>query len=187
MAWIEKAFEEQMTPHIDGIYYKLFSNLVDIKRSSRDTQTDEKILFMDRHLAIDTFLSFKDGTVLTLQEKTRQRYYHDTFGADFTFEYYNDPATKDEGEWFKLAAQLYFYGYANGSEDGYYKYWIIDVPKLRLHLKNNIGIQQLESRYLRHNKPPAKASFFAVPFSIISDDCILYASDRPKAIVKIGA
>ena len=172
MAWSEKSFEESMTPHIDAIYRGLFSGLTEIRRSDRNTQTDAKILFMDKELAIDTFLHFKDGTILTLQEKTRRREYAKY--NDFTFEYYNDPRTKDEGEWFKLAAQLYFYGYANGELDGYYKFWIVNIPKLRVFLKRNVGIKQLESKYLRSNKPPAKANFFAIPFSIIDNDCIMY-------------
>ena len=166
-----------MTPHIDTIYHRLFRNLTDIHRSSRDTETDERISFMDRELAIDTFLYFNDGTILTLQEKTRKKAILERFGADFTFEYYNDPRTKDKGEWFKLAAQMYFYGYANANIDGYEKFWLLNVPKLRLFLKNNIGISTLESKYLRQNVPPAKANFFAVPFRIISSDCIMYASD----------
>ena len=176
MAWAEKNFEESMTPHIDAIYRGLFSKLVSVIRNDRENQTDSKLLFMDKELAIDTFLHFKDGTVLTLQEKTRKRYYADKFGEDFTFEYYNDPRTGDEGEWFKLAAQFYFYGYAEGDLNGYYKYWIVNVPKLRLFLKNIVGIRELERRYLRRNKPPAKANFFAIPFSIIPSDCILHAA-----------
>ena len=185
--WAEKNFEESMTPHIDNIYRGLFSNLTEIKRSSRDTETDEKILFMDRHLAIDTFLYFKDGTLITFQEKTRKKSILDAYGADFTFEYYNDPRTKDEGEWFKLAAQLYFYGYANDNLSGYSRFWIVNIPKLRLFLKNKIGIQQLESRYLKYNKPPAKANFFAIPFDIIADDCIMYDSTKYAVQVKFGS
>ena len=180
MAWHEKDFEERMTPHIDAIYRSLFSNLTEIKRSNRDSPDDDKILFMDKELAIDTFLHFRDGTVLTFQEKTRRKSILDRFGADFTFEYYNDPSTKDEGEWFKLAAQLYFYGYASDNMTGYHRYWIVDIPKLRIFLKNKIGIQDLERRYLRFNRPPARANFFAVPFGVIDDSCIMYASETTK-------
>lgn len=127
---------------------------------------------MDKELAIDTFLYFADGSVLTLLEKTRKN--HFLKYNDFTFEYYNDPAIKDEGEWFKLAAQLYFYGFANKAETGYEKYYLINIPELRLYLKNDIGIEKLTEKHLRHNKPPAKANFFAIPFSIIPDKCIKY-------------
>jgi hypothetical protein len=113
-----------------------------------------------------------------LQEKSRKHNYlkYD----DFTFEYYNNPTTKDEGEWFKLAAQLYFYGFANKNETEYVKYYLVNVPKLRLFLKNKIGIKTLESEYLHRNTPPAKANFFAIPFKIIPDCCIMYKSDDHK-------
>jgi len=178
VAWSEKAFEESMTPHIDAIYRGLFSGLTKIVRSDRSAPADSKILFMDRELSIDTFLYFKDGTVLTLQEKTRRKNILDRFGADFTFEYYNDPITKDKGEWFKLAAQLYFYGYADEHNKGYCRFWLVNVPKLRLFLKNNIGIAELERKYLRYNKPPARANFFAVPFDVIGKECIMYAGRK---------
>ena len=180
MAWSEKNFEEKMTPHIDAIYKNTFKGLDKIVRSSRDTDTDAKIMMMDRELAIDTFLHFFDGTVITLQEKTRKNYFlrYD----DFTFEYFNDPRTLDEGEWFKLASQLYFYGFANVREDGYEKYYLVDVPKLRLFLKNKIGIERLEREFLRHNKPPAIANFFAVPFSIFrsSSDYFILCNSKYK-------
>jgi hypothetical protein len=184
MAWTEKAFEESMTPYIDRIYKGVFRNIQRIHRSNRETEKDGKIIFMDKELAIDTFLYFQDGTVLTIQEKTRKKRILDKFGADFTFEYYNDPVKLDQGEWFKLAAQLYFYGYANENMNGYSKFWIIDIPKLRIHLKNNIGIELLERKYLKQNFPPAKANFFAVPFELISNDCILCKYDSENGLTK---
>ena len=175
MAWQAKNFEEKMHPCINQIYESLFSKLLRIERSNRETTTNSKILFMDKELAIDTFLYFKDGTILTLQEKSRTSEYLKIY-EDFTFEYYNDPKTKEEGEWFKLAAQLYFYGFANESETGYVKFYLLNVPKLRLFLKNDIGIKTLEEIYLHHNRPPAKANFFAIPFKIIPDYCFMYKS-----------
>ena len=184
MAWAEKAFEEKMTPYIDRIYKGIFKNLYAIHRSDRETEQDTRILFMDRELAIDTFLYFNDGTVLTFQEKTRRKKMLERFGADFTFEYFNDPRKSEQGEWFKLAAQLYFYGYANEGMTGYDCFWIIDIAKLRLFLKNNIGIELLERKYLRQNYPPAKANFFAIPFSEIGGDCILCKYNGNEGLVK---
>ena len=172
MSWSEKNFEEKMTKHIDDIYHGLFSNLREIKRSNRDNNGDTKTMFMDKELAIDTFIHFKDGSFITLQEKTRRFSYLKY--NDFTFEYYNDPNTGEKGEWFKCAAQYYFYGYANENEDGYHKYWIIDVPKMRVHLKKKIGIKNLVKNHLQNNRPPAKANFFAIPFDKFSKDCIFY-------------
>lgn len=174
MSWKEKVFEEQMTPHIDTIYKGLFSGLQEINRSERSNNDNQKTLFMDTELGIDTILKFDDGTTLTFQEKSRKNYYlkYD----DFTFEYFNDPKTKELGEWFKLASQYYFYGFARENNIGYSKFYILKVPDFRLYLKNDIGINTLKNKYLRTNKPPAKAIFFAIPFKEIPTNCILYKS-----------
>jgi hypothetical protein len=177
MCWKEKNFEEKMSMYIDDIYKKLFKEkLLEIYRSNRNTEIDEKILFMDINMAIDTTIRMTNGSILTFQEKTR-KYKFKNYN-DFTFEYYNDPKTKDEGEWFKLAAQLYFYGYANEKEDGYYKYYFLNVTKLRTGLMRKFTILELENNFLKQNKPPAKANFFAIPFQVLSelDGVIIYES-----------
>jgi len=137
-------------------------------------------------MAIDTVLTFNDGTVITLQEKSRRNFYYDRYGEIFTFEYYNDPRVKEEGEWFKLAAQLYFYGFVNAGENGYYKFWLLDVAKLRLCLTRRVGIAQLEREYLRYNKAPAKANFFAIPFEIIGGECIMYVGGEVTGKAALG-
>lgn len=167
MIWYEKAFEEKMRPHIDDIYKKS-DGLKSINRYERDKHTTENMKVLDIDLGVDTILKYDDGSIITVQEKTR-KYYYRNFN-DFTFEYYNDPKTKSEGEWFKLAAQMYFFGYANEKENGYYKYWLIDVLKLRLFIKQNIGIDKLKIKYLHQNKPPAKANFFGIPFNLFDND-----------------
>ena len=164
MAWNEKDFEEGMTKYIDDIYYQIFGNrLIKIYRSSREKNIDKKYLFMDIELAIDTHLTFKNGSVLTFQEKSLRlsQFNH------FTFEYYNDPQNKIEGEWFKLSAQLYFCGYANKNQTGYEKYWIINVARLRTALMSRYTLKELENKFLKFNKPPAKANFFAIPFDLL--------------------
>ena len=75
MAWKEKEFEEKMRPYIDVIYQKTFKNISKILRVNREEKTNSKFMIMDRDLAIDTHLYFRDGTLLTFQEKTRQHIY----------------------------------------------------------------------------------------------------------------
>jgi len=179
MSWSEKDFEESMTPYIDAVYDDVFGNrLVSIERTDRDKESDSRLMFMDQELAIDTHLTFRNGSILTFQEKSR-RYKYYKFGPDFTFEYYNDPRTKEEGEWFKLASQLYFYGFANQNELGYYRYWIIHVARLRTQLMSRYPIHWMEENWLRQNKPPAKSNFFCIPFSVIErlDDVVLYKGE----------
>lgn len=176
MAWVEKDFEEEMTPYIDKIYKGLFKGIKSINRSNRDNKNNEVELFMDMELAIDTIIKFNDGSLITFQEKTRRNKFISY--DDFTFEYYNDPRIKEEGEWFKLTSQYYFYGYSNTNKKGYTRFYIIDVPKLRIHLKNNIGIEKLEREYLKTNRPPARSNFFAIPFEEIPNNCFLYNKKR---------
>ena len=172
MAWLDKEFEEKMSPCIDGIYKGLFSGLCKIDRSSTN---NAKNLMLDKDLAIDSILYFKDGTILTFQEKTRKNFYYQKYN-EFTFEYYNDQSKSDLGEWFKLASQFYFYGFANTEEDAYSSYHILNVPNLRLFLKNEVGINELCSKRLRGNIPPNKANFFGIPFSMFPEKCILHKS-----------
>lgn len=180
-SWKEKDFEEQMRSHIDAIYKNIWGEKLEkIERSNRDEDTG-KMLFMDKEMAIDTHLKFYDGAVITFQEKTL-RHTKLSFNQ-FTFEYYNDPEKKDEGEWFKLAAQLYFFGYANKQKTGYLKYWVVCIAKLRDELLRKYDIEELERRFLRQNHPPAKANFFAIPFSIIESfpDTILLKKDNTES------
>jgi len=46
--WVDKEFEERMQPHIDEAYRGLFTGLREISRSSRESDTDESVLFMDK-------------------------------------------------------------------------------------------------------------------------------------------
>jgi hypothetical protein len=181
--WKEKNFEEKMTPHINEIYNDLFKNKISkIIRNTNGNQ-DKELLFMDKYLGIDTQIIFKDGSKITLQEKTRKYYYFQKYN-DFTFEYYNDPKLKEQGEWFKLAAQLYFYGFSNEKETGYEKFYILDICKLRRFLTYRIGLKNLEKNYLHQNIGSAKANFFHIPFDLLrkNKNIIEFENNKPEII-----
>ena len=188
--WGEKEFEESMTPYINQIYYTIFDkenySISEIIRNNRNNSS-KAALFMDRNLAIDTHIKFKYGSSISLQEKTlhsSKRKYN-----EFTFEYYNDPPTKEKGEWFKLESQLYFFGYANEEENEYTDFWIIHVPNLRLYLQRyilEIGLSDFKHKFLRKNPPPARANFFAIPFILIeelADTLISYKWNKNEGII----
>jgi len=160
--WKEKIFEENMRTYIDEVYFHCYRGLKQIHRANREDEKDH-LRVLDIEFAVDTILEFNDGTILTFQEKTLQA--TKQFYQQFTLEYYNDPKTKEKGEWFKLAAQRYFFGYASPKKDGLLQFWMVDVPKMREYLMYDIGIEQLEKQYLRQNHPPCKANFFAIPFN----------------------
>ena len=91
-------------PIADGIYRTMFGEQVAISRMERD---DQKIL--DVKFAIDVKLTLPTGQILLGQEKFLSHTY-----ASFrsvTVEHFQNPLTKEPGDWFRLAVQFYFVGY----------------------------------------------------------------------------
>lgn len=80
----------------------------------------------------------------------------------------------------KLCAQLYFCGYVNKEHIGYDKFWILNIARLRTALMSKYTIQEMENQFLRYNKPPAKASFFAIPFEILENMSNVIIYKYPK-------
>ena len=173
-----KNFEEKMTPFIDEIYKKHFGVDIEIFRSTRENQTDET-LFADRHLAIDTFIRFSDGQTINVQEKSRL--FRFLKYNDFTIQHYKNAELKTEGYWFYLMAQLYFFGIANENNNGYEKYYILNVVVLR------IALSSLDTKWLlqlkRNNQKSTDSDFIPIPFETIEEldknfkGLILYKSD----------
>jgi hypothetical protein len=167
-----------MTPFIDKIYKKHFGDNIQIFRSTRENQTDET-LFADRYLAIDTFIRFPDGQTINLQEKSRLNRYLKY--NDFTIQHYKNAEQKTEGYWFYLMAQLYFFGIANKNNDGYEKYYILNVVVLRIALKSLDTEMLLQLK--RNNEKSTDSDFIPIPFETIEkldkefNGLILFKSD----------
>mgnify|MGYP003120283745 CR=1 FL=1 len=173
---IYKAFEESLTQFIDEIYKKHFGDDITIDRSTREDENEKK-LFMDINFSIDTIIRFPNGSVLNLQEKSRQNTWLSK--NEYTIQLFKDYKNEGKGEWFKLMAQFYFYGFANKESNGYSKYYILNVGVLRLAL-NSIDITKYP---LMNNKEPLKSNFYCIPFKTIEEldkefnGLILYKSD----------
>lgn len=183
MTWYEKEFEEKMTQYIDEIYFNIFPGLEKVQRSDRSKIDTPKVEFLDKELGIDTLLLFYNGAILTFQEKSRTFPYLEKYN-DFTFEFYNDPDTKSPGEWFKLVSQFYFYGFANVRENGYVRYYIIDVPLFRYFL--NLKDKKWLETHTKFNRPPAKANFIWISFDEIPHDCIFHSYPNLSKELEIG-
>lgn len=145
------------------------------------TYSRELDINKDKQYSIDATLIFKDGQKLTLQEKFRK---YDTLISpslqiqppypDFTQEYKNGVGTKYEnlGEYFKLFAQIYFYGWANKEETDFLRWVIIDIPKYK-DLIQKKGIENLG--VLMQNRKHGAASFYAIPI-INLKECFLHTN-----------
>lgn len=163
--WKEKNFEEKMSVHLDNLYLSIFGDCTLIKRSNRDNFTSGITETLDRHLGIDCVLKTYDGTPISIQEKILK---NDNLKYNqLTLEYLNNTYDNPQGDYFHCVSQLYVFAYSNSQNTGLEKYWILNNFNLRFYLYNQIGIEELKRRYLRRNKPPAKASFFAIPFEEI--------------------
>ena len=104
---------------------------------------------------------FKDGSFITLQEKFREN--SALKFLDFTQEYKNAAGTDNEndGEYFHLAAQLYFYGWADANNESFEKWAILDVLKYKLMIQDCGGIEKMGT--LRTNEKHGMANFYCIP------------------------
>ena len=120
-----------------------------------------KVHVLDKEFGIDSLLHFPGGQWISIQEKYRRN--NALKYLDFTQEYMNAEGTQYEapGEWFKLGAQLYFYGWANASETAFQKWAILDVAKYKLLVEEAGGLARMGQK--RHNRKHGRASFFAIP------------------------
>lgn len=92
-----------------------------------DTKRDLGALDKDR--GIDVKLTLKSGLTLDIQEKFRRAEYRDFW--QFTIEYKNNPRTDEPGEFFKLAANYYFYSYVSQDESEFTDWWIVDLNRFK--------------------------------------------------------
>lgn len=161
-------FRRRMLPIVDKLYYQIIPALLSINRF--DKSDDERHL-LDREFAIDAELTLDNvssrlgGMLFTLQEKFRTS--RKSAYDDVTVEYYNDPTSLIEGDWFNLAAQLYFCGYASADELRFDKWIMLDWARVVLETyKGNIDWQTKQNRYTR-------ANFNYTPMCSIPNSCII--------------
>lgn len=150
-------FQVKMKPAALEIYKKVFPgcNLEDLRGNGF------KVHILDKEFGIDALLNMKSGQWFSIQEKYRKNYFL-KFG-DFTQEFMNATGSNNEspGEWFKLGAQLYFYGWANTNETDFEKWCIIDIPRYKLLVEQAGGLNKIGT--LKVNKLHGRSSFYTIP------------------------
>jgi hypothetical protein len=167
-------FQEKMKPYARNIYKKVFPGceIQDLREKGF------KVHILDKEFGIDSLINFESGQWISIQEKYRKnsalKY------CDFTQEYMNAVGTKFEnkGEWFKLGAQLYFYGWANELENDFQKWVILDVAKYKLIVEKNNGLKNLGN--LKNNFYHGNASFYAIPIMKLKDCFLITYKDLLK-------
>jgi hypothetical protein len=110
---------------------------------------------LDKHYGIDLHWILPSGQYITVQEKYRKhKFLTDRTlktsppSPDFTQGYTRAVGTKNQspGEWFKLAAQFYFYGWADDSERSFEQWVILDVLKYKLLIEEAGGFEEMKNR-----------------------------------------
>lgn len=150
-------FQKRMRPAALRIYARLFPDceVKDLREAGKDVHV------LDKEFGIDSLVVLRNGQWISLQEKYRT---NDALKwLDFTQEYMNAEGTQHEslGEWFKLGAQLYFYGWANRDETDFEKWALIDIAQYKLLVESAGGLAALGVK--RRNYAHGRASFFAIP------------------------
>lgn len=171
-------FQTRMKAHAMAIYQSLFPGcrIEDLRENGC------KVHVLDREFAIDSLLHLKSGQWLSIQEKYRNNEFltdknlqtHQNF-PDFTQEITNATGTPNEGsgEWSKLAAQLYFYGWAKKDCSGFARWVVLDIPKYKLLVEEAGGIERFGNSYT--NRTHGRATFIAFPIYRVSS-CLLFGS-----------
>jgi hypothetical protein len=169
-------FEHKMRSIIEKIYYSHFYYIQSIERF--DNKNTKGVHPLDQFFAIDAVIHFKNGTIITCQEKSR-RYEQGLKHNDFTFEWYNNPTSKPpkEGEWFHIASQLYFYGFINQTQTEYIRYYLIDLLRFRLWLGERNGEINYHFETFQNKQQNSLGNFIVIPFDQIPKDCILYSKE----------
>jgi hypothetical protein len=163
-----ESFRVRMRPHAIAIYKRLFPGC-----EINDLRTlGVAVHVLDKEFAIDTLATFPSGQWISIQEKYRNntflispKFQIEPPIPDFTQEFMNAAGTKHEspGEWFKLGAQLYFYGWAKADESGFEKWALLDIAKYKLEVERYGGLEAIGT--LRKNQTHGAATFYCIPIT----------------------
>jgi|GEM_PF-3868517 len=164
-------FNARMRPVALRLYERLFAGC---RLEQVDTSTAQGMV-LDRDLGVDCKLHLPTSQWITLQEKFRKYADYVSYG-DFTQEFKNGVGTpyESDGEWFKLGAQLYFYGWASQDETAFVDWVILNIATYKLTINRQGGLDKVGRLVPNHKH--GRATFYAIPLERISKAIILSAS-----------
>lgn len=149
-------------PLIDNVYKTIWSNSK-IKRFEYSAN-----IILDKEYHIDTEITLQNGSKILGQEKCLSAEFSKY--QTFTTEFYQNESTKEKGEFFNLAAQFYFHGYANKDYSDLTHWYIFRVLDLMLWL------EYMSEQKLAYTTRPAggsRASFLYIPYRDIPEQIIV--------------
>lgn len=165
-------FQKEMMSLADSIYLATWPGCT-VNRYSRG-EGEPHVL--DQAYGVDMELVMPSGQTFTVQEKFRRHKFLvepnlqvEPPTPDFTQEFKNAAGTEQEtdGEWFHLAAQFYFYGWASEDCSRFEKWVILDVPKYKMLVEERGGLSAIGELF--QNDAHGRASFYAIPVTRLWD------------------
>ena len=160
-------FNQKMQEYANLIYRSMW-NISGIQRNLGE---------LDKERGIDIKLTLESGLTIDIQEKFRRNHYIKFW--QFTIEYKNDPRKNEPGEFYKLAANYYFYSYSNIKENGFKYWWLIDLNRF----KNSYNDGILMNDDILQNGEHGKANALCFDFNNqYLKDCYFRDSQHIKPI-----
>ncbi len=155
-------------PAANGLYRTIFERL-DMPLLPGELQLrvakDEFEAGYDHYLGIDVIFTFANEQESTLQEKFLT--YRE---STVTVEYYQNPLTGEQGDWFKMKPDYYFVGYDRIQKNNFQEWILLNWPLTRQ--VTNQG--QIPWEVKSNTRDGARANFKYVPFSIVPPECVVH-------------
>jgi hypothetical protein len=126
------------------------------------------LFILDTEHCIDMRVKMPNGSQILGQEKALS--YQFWKYRTFTIEFWQNRHTKEPGEFFKIASQLYLSGYSDQTGVTFIEWKILDVPRLIIWLRD-YSVDALSKRC----KPAggSRAAFLPIDYDSIPKDAIL--------------
>jgi hypothetical protein len=121
---------------------------------------------LDKQFHIDLTVKLRSGATLTGQEKALSHRYYKY--RTFTMEYHQNHATKEGGEFFKIASQFYLSGYSDETGIEFIEWKVLDVLRLQRWLASDRMANIPEPR----RAGGSRATFIPIKYDDIPAECI---------------
>ena len=144
---------EKMRPACDRVFKLMFGEYADIRRPDRGGILDKTY-----HIDCDIYLP-DTGIRITAQEKALT--YEFAKYNTFTMEFYQNRHTKERGEFFKIASQIYLSGYSDATGTEFGSWHIISV----LHLMSWLATFDEATLASKTRPSTGNASFLPISYT----------------------
>jgi hypothetical protein len=132
------------------------------------------LLILDSHFHIDLRVKLPNGSQITGQEKALSNEYYSF--KTFTMEFYQNRFTKEKGEFFNIASQIYLHGYSDITGFEFVEWRMYNIFSLLDWLKTYTP-EQLEKR----TRPStSRASFLYINYDKIPVEFLIAKGGSSK-------